>query len=225
MKRRILGMTVGAILLSSLLFIGGSPEYSWAAPTKTTSIDIIDNWQAVAAGTLVVGNAEDISGSYETLVYLEVALTSANAQDGVTVIMEISYADDDWVVLTSFQGTAETPATTTINDGTVTADDTTITLTDATTGDFDVPSRKWFIVDGTVANSESVKTVVNATQTVTLAQDLIRSHANSLNVYDRVDDWVISVPMGASFVRTLINNTDSDAPVHFTSRVSKVTAL
>lgn len=223
--KKIMGMTIVSLLLFCMLFVGGSPDTTWAAPTKTTTIDIIDSWQAVAAATLVVGNAEDVSASYETLVYLEVALTTAAAQDGVTVTIEVSYADDDWVVLTSFQGIAETPATTTLNDAAANAGDTTITLTDATTGDFDVPGRKWFIVDGTVANSESVKTVVNAVHTVTLAQDLIRSHADSLNVWDRVDDWAIRIPFGASFVRILINNTDADAGVHFTSRVSKVTVL
>ena len=98
-------------------------------------------------------------------------------------------------------------------------------MTDATTGDFDVPARKWFIVDGTVANSESVKTVVNVTHTITLAQDLIRSHANSLNVWDFVVEKVVSIPMAAAYVRVLINNTDADASIHFTTRISKVTGI
>ena len=107
-----------------------------------------------------------------------------------------------------------------MNDAAATAGDTTITLTDATTGDYDVPGRKWFIQDDTVANSETVRTVVNATQTVTLCQDLIRSHADSLIVSDRVDEWVVAIPMAVSYVRTLINNTDADASIHFTTRIS-----
>jgi hypothetical protein len=200
-------------------------QESQAAPTKTTSFDTIDAWQALAAATLAVGNAEDVSGSYLTIVYIEVALTDTDAQAGCDVIVEISYAADDWIELVTFRGTAETPATTTLNDAAANAGDTSITLTDATTGDFDVPSRKWFIVDGTVANSESVKTQVNATHTVTLCQDLLRSHANSLNVWDRVDDWPINIPNAAAFVRVIINNTDADAGVHWRSFVSKVSAL
>lgn len=195
------------------------------ALTKTTVIDVIDAWQAVTAGTLAVGNAKDVSDSYDSLLYIEVALIEAVAQSGCDVIVEISYADDEWVQLTTFRGTAETPATTTINDGAVTAGDTTITLTDATTGDFDVPGRKWFIKDGTIGNSEAVRTQVNAVHTVTLCQDLIRSHADSLDVYDRVDEWVIPIPLAASQVRTLINDTDADADVAFTTRISKVIAL
>ena len=209
------------ILSMALLFC----SVAQGALTKTTTLDIIDNWQLVATSTLVEGNAEDISSSYSTVIYIEVALTSAAAQSGCDIEIEISYADDNWVKFLPLKGTAETPAATTLNDGAATAGDTTITLTDATTGDFDVPGRKWFILDGPVANSESVKTKVNATHTVTLCQDLLRSHADSLAVYDRVDEWAIAIPMAASYVRVLINNTDADATVHFTSRVSKVSGL
>ncbi len=222
MKRIILVLT-----LLLLLLIQPLP----GAITKTTSITIIDDWQLVAPGTLVVGaavdkNTDNISDSYQTKLYLEIAYTDPenSAQAGVDVLVEISYADDNWVLLRRFTTTGDSTASTTIN-GAVTANDPSITLTDATTGDFDVPSRKWFIRDGTVANSESVKTVVNATHTVTLAQDAIRSHANSLTVYDFVFEKTIAIPMAAAYVRVLINNTDVDATIHFTTRVSKVTGI
>lgn len=203
-----------------------TPHAVQAALTKTTSFDTIDAWQSLAVATLVPGNAEDISGSYATIVYIEVALTHANAQAGVDVEIEIAYADDDWMPFWGpVKGTAETPATTTLNDAAANAGDTSITLTDATTGDFDVPGRRWFIVDGTVGNSESVRTTVNSTHTVTLCQDLLRSHANSLNVWDRVDAWSVAIPLAASYVRVIINNTDADATVHWRSYCSKVTAL
>jgi len=211
--------------LAVLMLALGLSQVSLAALTKTTAFDTIDAWQAVAPAVLVVGNAEDVSASYSALLYIEVALTDTDAQDGCTVIVEVSYAADDWITLTTFTGTAETPATTTINDATANAGDTSITLTDATTGDFDVPGRKWFIVDGTVGNSESVRSVVNATHTVTLCQDLMRAHANGLSVWDRVDDWVVSIPLAASQVRVIVNNTDANAGVHFRSYCSKTTGL
>ncbi len=222
---KIMRFTIVSLAAICLVFVATTAHRTIAAPTKTTAFDTIDAWQALAAATLAIGNAEDISGSYETILYIEVALTTAAAQAGCDVIVEISYADDDWMQLTTFRGTAETPATTTFNDAAVTAGDTAVTLTDATTGDFDVPGRKWFIVDGTVGNSESVRTQVNATHTVTLCQDLMRSHANGLNVWDRVDEWSISIPFGAAFVRVLRNNTDADAGVHWRSFISKVSAL
>ena len=197
------------------------------ALTKTTTIDVIDAWDTatLTAGLMRVGAAYDLSGSYDAILYIEVAMVEAVAHSGVQVIVEVSYGDDEWVQLVSFTGTGETPATTTINDAAVTAGDTTITLTDATTGDFDVVGRKWFIQDGTIANSESVRTRSNSVHTITLCQDLLRSHANSLNVYDRVDEWVVRVPFAASYVRVLVNNVDADCDVASTTRISKVTAL
>ena len=212
-------LTVCCILLMVI------PHTAQAALTKTTAFDTIDSWQALGVAALAIGNAESLSGSYETILYIEVALTDTDAQAGCNVIVEISYADDDWMQMMTFGGTAETPATTTINDAAVSATDTSLTLIDATTGDFDVPGRKWFIVDGTVANSESVRTQINATHTVTLCQDLMRDHANGLNVWDRVDEWSIRIPFGAAYVRVLVNNTDADAGVHWRSFCSKVTSL
>lgn len=222
---KIMKFTLFALVCICLIFVGTTSRRAQAAPTMTTSIDEIDAWQVVTAATLGEGNADSISDSYTTILYIEVALIEAVAHSGCEVIIEVSYGDDNWMELLTFTGTAETAATTTLNDAAATAGDSTITLTDATTGDFDVNARKWFIKDGTIGNSESVKTKSLATQTVTICQDLLRSHADSLNVYDRVDEWVISIPFGASYVRTLINNTDADCDVAFTTRISKVTAL
>lgn len=195
------------------------------ALTKTTSVDTVDVWTNVPAGTLVTGADKDISASYNTLLYIQVALVEAVAQSGCTVMAEVSYTGNDWVKFFEVTGTAETPATTTVNDAAVNAGDTSLTLTNATTGDFGVPGRLWYIKDGTIANSEAVRTKVNATNTVTLCDALLRSHANGVNVYDRCDEWVVQVPMGAAFVRTVIYNSDADADVDFTSRVSMVTAI
>jgi len=215
-----------AWILSLVILLAVVPVVVYAALTKTTVFDTIDAWQALAAGTMAVGNAEDISGSYGTIVYIEVALTDTDAQAGCDVELEISYADDDWITFWGpVKGTAETPATTTINDAAVTAADTTLVLTDANTGDFDVVGRRWFIVDGTVANSESVRTLSYSEPTITLCQDLMRNHADSLNVWDRVDVWAVFIPMPASYVRVIVNNTDADAGVHWRSFCSKIPSL
>lgn len=197
------------------------------ALTKTTSIDVIDNWQAVGAGLVVVGAAKSLADSYDTLLFVELAIIEAVAHGGCDVLVEISYGNDNWVALPGGHvlGTDETPATTTINDAAVTGGDTDITLTDSATGDFNVLGRKWFIKDGTIANSESVRTKSDAAHTVTLCHDLLRSHANGLNVYDRVNEWTFPIPMPAAYVRTIIINTDADCDVAFTTRVSKVTVM
>lgn len=230
MNRRFIGKIMKWTLLSLacviLAIICVTPwQVSQAAPTKTTAFDTIDAWQALAATGFAVGNAEDISGSYSTLIYIEIALTDTDAQDGVQVAIEVSYADDDWMLWWGpVTGTAETPATTTL-DGQANVTDATIDLVDAGTGDFDDRYRKWFIVDGTVANSESVRTASETGNTVTLCQDLMRTHATGLNAWDRVDEWTIAVPLGAAYVRVLVNNVDANADIHWRSFCSKVTGL
>lgn len=206
-----------------LFIIPGTPAQ--AALTMTTSIDEIDAWQAVTGGTMGEGTADSISDSYATILYIEVALIEAVAHSGCDVIVEVSYGDDNWMQLTTFKGTAETPVTTQTAEDPTVAGDTTVTLDDSSTGDFDVVGRKWFIKDGTIGNSESVRTKSDDTNVVTLCQDTLREHAVDSDVYDRVDEWVVSIPFGVAYVRTLINNTDADCDVAFTTRISKVTGL
>jgi len=223
MKRIILALT-----LLLILFIQPLP----GAITKTTVVTVQDDWQALGAGLLAVGNAvdenaENISNSYQTKLYLEIAYTDAQAQAGVDVLVEISYADDNWVLYRRFTTTGDTPATTQTADNPLAAGSIAVELDDSATGDFDVPGRKWFIIDGTlVKNSESVKTQVDdLADEVTLVQDTLREHAVNSNCWDFVFEKTISIPMAAAQVRVLINNTDLNADIHWTTRVSKVTGI
>lgn len=230
MNRRYIGKIMQWTLVSLacvvLVIVCTMPVHTaQAAPTMTTSIDEVDAWQAVTAATMGEGTPDSISDSYKTILYIEVALIEAVAHSGCEVIVEISYADDNWMKLVEFTGTAETPATTQTAEDPTVAGDTTVTLDDSATGDFDVVGRKWFIKDGTIGNSESVRTKSDNANVVTLCQDTMREHAVDSNVYDRVDEWIVSIPFGAAYVRTLINNTDADCDVAFTTRISKVTAL
>jgi len=220
-----IAILTGVTLLLSLCVVLWFVAITYAdAPTMTTSIDEIDAWQAVTAGTMAEGTADSISDSYSTILYIEVAHIEAVAQDGVTVIVEVSYGDDNWMQLTSFTGTGETCATTQTAEDPTSAGDSTVTLDDSSTGDFDVVGRKWFIKDGTIGNSESVRTKSDNANVVTLCQDTLREHAVDSNVYDRCDEWVVRIPFGVAYVRTLVNNTDADCDVAFTTRISKVTA-
>lgn len=223
---KIMQWTLVSLTCVVLMIVCTMPGHTaQAALTMTTSFDTIDAWQSLAVASLAVGNSEDVS-DYAALLYIEVALAHANAQDGVTVIVEVSYATgDDWMQLVEFKGTAETPGIDDVND-TPLAGETTITLTDMVTDDFDVIGRRWFILDTTVAESEVVRTKsIGASDTVTLCQDLKYTHADAELVTDRVDQWIVKLPFGATFVRTLINNTDADATIHWRSFVSKVSAL
>ena len=216
MKRIRLAILFLLILLCSVAF---------AALVKTTSIVELDPWEYIAAGTLDVGAAGDISGSYETILYLEIAYTDADAQDGVDVSIEVSYGDDDWTLLTKpFTTPAGAAQNTTTLDGNVTAGDTVISLIDAS--GMQTPGQKWFIYGSAFQyQSESVRIKSANVNDVTLCHDVIRSHTTGQTVWEIVHEYVISIPAGFAYVRVLINNTDANADIYYTTRISKVTGL
>jgi hypothetical protein len=193
------------------------------ALTKNTTIKELDDWQLVATETLVVGAVYDTSPNYDTALYIELA--PVGSQDvGVEINIEVSYADDNWVSLREVRGTIGILATTTV-DGNFSAGVSAIDLVDATAGNIDVVGNKWFILSTTVPFSQSVRTKSVAGNTVTLCHDLIRTASTGFNCYDRVDEWFVEIPIAASKVRILYNNTSPTQDAYVTSRVSEVTAL
>ena len=221
--------TAWLLTVCCILLLVISPTVVQAALAMSTTLDEVDAWQAVTAGTMVVGSEEDIHLNYRTFVCIEWALIEAVAHDGSGgVSIEISYGDDNWIEFWGPVGfTAEQVATTTIATiGGVSAADPNVLLTDSSTGDFDVVGRKWFIKDGTIGNSESVRTKADdGSHDVTLCQDLLRGHANGVDVYDRVDEWVVKIPGGIAYYRILMNNGDADCDGAFTSRKLNLTGL
>ena len=215
MKRVRLAILFLLILLCSVAF---------AALTKTTSIITLDGWQSRGAGALSVGNAGDISGSYTTIMYLEIAYADNNAQDGVGVKVEVSYGDDDWTLFADFT----TP--TNLNggygddlDGAVTAGDTTITLTLGGAPAYTTRGQKIFILNGAASESVRIKSVAGAT--ITLCHVLLNSYNDATPVFAVVHDFVFEIPAAFAYVRVLINNTDVNAGIYWTTRLSKVTGL
>ena len=194
------------------------------ALTKSSTIDVVDAWQAVTAANMAVGSVADLSDSYNSIMYIETAAVETVAHGtGTQVIVEVSYADDEWTTLTTFRGTAETGDKSPINVDATAADGTIAIISSA--GDFDTVGRKFLIKDATIGNSEAVRTKSATTVIITLAQDLIRAHLTTAICYDRVDDFVVSLPTAAAKARLLVNNDDADCDIAFTSRISKVTAV
>ncbi len=213
------------IALSILFLLILCVSVALAALTKTTAVDVIDDWQLVAAATLDVGNAKSISSAYDAILYVEIVYAHDNAQDGVGVIVEGSYGDDNWTLLADFTTEGINPSGSDTLNGEEAAGQTIVTLDARVT--FDTPGQKWFIVDGTVANSESVRTKATSggAQDLELCHDLLRTHADVSVVWDVVVERVIPIPAAFAYVRVIINNTDANAPIYYTTRLSQVTGL
>ncbi len=220
--KRAFKILFGMTFLFALLVLPG--HVALAALAKTTSIAELDAWQKVAAGTLDVGAAGDIHLSYDTILYLEIAYADTDDQEGVVVIVEVSYGDDDWTLLTK---PFITPAALTDDDdldGQVFSDGETITLSDITA--FGNLGAKLFIENaGAPGSSESVRVQSVAGNVITLCQDLLRNHADAVFVYDEVYEYIFSIPASFAYVRVLINVTDVDSDIYYTTRLSKVTGL
>lgn len=223
---KIMQFTLVTLACICLLFVSTISHKVQAAPTKTTSFDTIDAWQPLGVAALAVGNSEDVSGSYSTSVCIEIAYTHANAQAGVDVYVEVSYATgDDWIPLTHFKGQAVTPNLDDLDEGGgATAGDTSITLT-STTGDYATPGELFFIIDTSVAESEVLRVKSESTNIITLVQDLKYNHVDQEITTDAVDQWIISLPLEAAYVHVLVYNSDADASIHWRSFAIKTSAL
>ena len=198
-----------------------------SGPTKTSAFTVADAWKSVAVVTIDTGAAIDLSTAYGGILNIQVGLNATAAHSGGD-IGDVEWSVDGnppWNFISDITLTpADTAATTTINDAAVTAGDRTITLTDATTGDFDVKGRFWFLLDGTIENSEVVETKTNASHTVTLVDPIVRSHANGLSVYDRGYRITVMIDERFPFVRAKFYNTDADCTIAKQVSYSKISA-
>ena len=216
MKRLIILLCVLALSLPA-----------FGALTKSTALDELNAWEALAATVMDKTDPCDISGSYATVVGVDVALTVAGAQDGVKITIEVSSAAaDDWIPyqeVTVLAGV--TPTIGDINDTPLTTE-TSVTLTDSTAGKYDQVGQVWFIVDTTVAQSEIVRTLTdNTADDVEIAQDLKYTHEDTEVTTDEVYQGKFAIPMCYAYVRVLVHNTDAASGCHWRATIAKVTAL
>ena len=197
------------------------------AITKTSTEIEIDQWVEVAATEIRIGSAHDISGSYDSLLYIEVHNmdAAALANDGVEVFVEVSYGTENWIELTSFVWTDDNADATTL-DGNVSATDTTITTAGAAWAVGDI-GFIWDGFTGTASESFMVKSVDSGV-ILTLTSPLMHDHPTGSTVTHNNKGkgrYAIPLPLTASQVRVLYHNTDADEEVATCARISKVTAV
>lgn len=199
------------------------------ALTKTTTKDVIDAWQDIASGTIVIGAAEDISGDYSAMLYIEAASIEALEQSGMDIIVEISYGTENWIEFTTIK-TANVTLVGIDLVGDYLANDTVVEIEGGDVLAVDDPGQQWLIykggAGGAVALSELVRTKSVTGNDVTLSSPLQQNHndANS-TAWEFAEQWTIELPFSASQVRVLYNNTDANSDMAATTRISKITDL
>lgn len=172
--------------------------------TKTAQSTALLSLQSVAASTVVVGSAADVSGKMGGLVYVRFGRRSATAAGaGANIRLEASFAtsgDNSWFPFAEFTtnfAACEAEAV----SGTVAAGQKVITVASTTNlaaGDL------IFIDNGTIGNSEwaRIKSIV-ANTSVTVEDNLVNA-ATGCTLYDSAEIYApVQLPEGALRIRAV----------------------
>jgi hypothetical protein len=185
--------------------------------TKNVTSAVVDAWAAIGPETGIgdgvrPGVSIDFTDSVESSISIEVALTDTDAQEGVKVIVQVSGDNVNWVEYARYKGTAVTPVDTTLA-ATEPQGETDISLTSGVA--FLVYGDKYFIVNSTVALSESVTNVGSATSNhIDISPGLQNEQASGSVIWGNVDDWTVDIPVEHNYARVIIVDTDTNAQVH-----------
>jgi len=189
----------------------------------------VDAWVEVAQNTIREGTEVDLSGSFQSFLHIDAALSSTTAHTGTRIIIETASSAADlefWTPVQDFitcVGTANTEVFT----ATEPAGETVIAAA-STTG---YTAGLWAaVIDDTKANSEVVRVTSIVTDTsVTLQDPLKRQHTvDPVSALTNIAaSYSIELPLGTLRARVLYVNTyDVDGSSIITrARAVTVTAL
>ena len=193
--------------------------------TKTGSQ--VDEWAVITAATMRKGVEVAIPDDMQVALEVAVCKVEAVAHDGEgIVIIEVSgntTGNEDWTEMVTFKINAETAATTTL-DVEAAAAATVVPLT--ATANFTTKGDKYFIKNGTIANSEIVRNNgYSDGVSITILDGLTNTQQNGVSIYTTVEQFAITLPDMCRRTRVLINNKDADCDIVSRTRLSKVTDL
>ena len=193
--------------------------------TKTGSQ--VDEWAIIAAATMRKGAEVAIPDDMQIALEVTLCKVEAVAHDGEgIVIIEVSgntSGNEDWTEMVTFKINAETAATTTL-DVEAAAAATVVPLT--ATANFITKGDKYFIKNGTIADSEIVRNNgYTDGVSITILDGLTNTQQNGLSIYTTVEQFAITLPDMYRRARVLINNKDADCDIVSRTRLSKVTDL
>lgn len=202
-----------------------------AQPTKSSAV--VDEWAAVAENTTRKGTATDVSGSYSTTVTVSVAATSADAGEGMYLIIKTSNqssGDDDWMVHVKIKVLIGTANLETITNAPAALGTTVFTVADDAGYEAEGTLLIFIEDQDDVEDSEMMYVISTVTDTSITVQDgSTTAHANTAVLSNLAYRKTFSIPMTAHRVRVDYDNTldgDGTAPeIHSHATVNKVTSL
>ena len=218
------------LLALTLLLI---PTLAHAALTK--AVAALDEWQNVAQNTVVEGATADVSGNYQTVLTIAVALVtdataSANGPEIVVQISSNTAGDEDWIDLTRFQGPIGTPNKEDSTENPLNAGDTTLNMASTTgyTKPTGTDNGLRYLKDATIADSEIVfQNGLTTNTNITVVDGTTNTHQNTMDFYNIAGVYIIQIPDSANRVRVIYNNTKDAAgsACDVMARLSKITGI
>lgn len=222
MKKIILSLVFGLFLISQ----------SYAALIKSTA-EII-NWTAVAAATTYTTPAVDLSGNYQSLIQIDVALTSKTATtNGMGIVVQTSsntVGNITWADYASYTCIAGTTAGLSNTSDAVTAAGSTLLLLPVTSTGVSAGQLMYMRNSTNINNSEMVR-VNNLTANVsaTIIDALANGYTNLTNIWcgNSTYTGVVAIPDSANRVRIIFDNTKdaSGSGVEVRARLDKITGI
>lgn len=185
----------------------------------------VDAWANVAQNTMRVGATKNLTSNYNSMLYIDCALTSAVAHTGTELIVQISSnvsGYDFWTDLTPLIGPLGTA-----NPENMSCDIGVTVIGNATTTGYTTTGWR-FLRDGTIANSEFVyQNEYTTNSSISIVGGTARAHAANTTMYNIGDTIPVELPFSTNRVRVLYNNRyDADgSSVATRCRLTKVTRL
>ena len=197
----------------------------------TKAVEAIDEWANVGQNAVRKGAVADVSSNFaETILHIDMALTSATAHTGTRIEVQVSSnttGDEDWSTLVELVGPTGTANVEAIDNDPL-ASGSTLASCASTTGYVADGAIFIYFKDGTIANSEMVYLISAVTDTsVTWLDETTNEHAQGTNMYNIAKTYTVSIPFGIYRARVIIDNTYdvNGSPVDTKTRLSKVTAV
>lgn len=195
----------------------------------------VDAWAEVAQNAVREGAVATLSDSYNSVLHIDVALSSTTAHTGTRVLVQVSSAaadDEFWTTIHDFITLVGTGVTEAITNNPLAAAGTQISVASLT--GFTVATGGTllaFLEDATPANSELVQIISTSVEAgddlINLLDGVKREHANTAVLWSPAAAYAIELPMGTLRARVIYDNLyDADGSSVFTrARVTEVTAV
>ena len=202
----------------------------------TIAATAVDAWALTAQNAVREGDVMNLSDSFASTVFVDVALGNTTAHTGTRILLQVSSsaADDEfWSDLVEFVAVVGTANTEVMLNNPLAASGVQIEVADLT--GFTVATGgvlQAFLLDNTVGNSEIVQIVSTSVEggndLINIQDGVKRSHAVTTSVLSNVaESRAFALPGGVLRARVLYDNLydANGATIYTRTRVVETTSL